>query len=175
LAYDPRTPEIAILRCIVSETCQVFVYPSGRNMSLKIKEGASPTAENPPTPPANPTPATAVEDVAAAVDETAGTNSAGETISIVSIHLSEVAKLTRDQGPIGRGCRDRLRVWRRRVRLHPLLNGQDVDDPSASSTSSIASSIRKYRELHGRTYHNFNTESSSEYWWVKSAMDKTSS
>ncbi|KAH8648895.1 methyltransferase family protein [Tricladium varicosporioides] len=34
----------------------------------------------------------------------------------------------------------------------------------ASSTSSIASSIRKYRELHGRTYHNFNTETTSEYW-----------
>jgi hypothetical protein len=70
-------------------------------MSLKIKEGASPTAENPPMPPANPTPATAVEDITAAADETAGTISAGGTISIVSIHLSEVVKLTRDQGPIG--------------------------------------------------------------------------
>jgi hypothetical protein len=37
-------------------------------------------------------------------------------------------------------------------------------EDNASTTSSIASSIRKYRELHGRTYHNFNTESSSEYW-----------
>lgn len=33
---------------------------------------------------------------------------------------------------------------------------------SASSTASIASSIRKYREFHGRTYHNFNTETTSE-------------
>lgn len=47
---------------------------------------------------------------------------------------------------------------------HPLWNGQDVDDCSASSTASIASSIRKYREFHGRTYHNFNTETTSEYW-----------
>ena len=43
-------------------------------------------------------------------------------------------------------------------------DGQDVDGCSASSTSSITSSIRKYRELHGRTYHNFNTETTSEYW-----------
>ena len=70
-------------------------------MDPKIKEGASPTAENPPKPPANPTPATAVEGMTAAVDETAGTIPAGGTISIVSIHLSEVVKLTTDQGPIG--------------------------------------------------------------------------
>jgi hypothetical protein len=70
-------------------------------MSLKTKEGASPIAENLPTPTANPTPATAVEDIPAAADETAGTISAGATISIVSIHLSEVVNLSRDQGPIG--------------------------------------------------------------------------
>jgi hypothetical protein len=46
----------------------------------------------------------------------------------------------------------------------PFAERQDVDGQSASSTASIASSIRKYRELHGRTYHNFNTETSAEYW-----------
>jgi hypothetical protein len=69
-------------------------------MSAKTEEGASATAENPSMPPANPTPATAVEDMPAAADETAETISAEGTISIVSIHLSEVVKLTRDQGSI---------------------------------------------------------------------------
>jgi hypothetical protein len=72
-------------------------------MSLNTTEGPSPTAESPPTPPANTTPATAVEGIPAAADETAETVSVEATISIVSIHLSEVVKLTRDQGPIGRG------------------------------------------------------------------------
>jgi len=70
-------------------------------MSLNIKERVSPTAENPPKPSANPGSATAVEDITAAADETAGTIPAGGTISIVSIHMFEVVKLTRDQGPIG--------------------------------------------------------------------------
>jgi hypothetical protein len=70
-------------------------------MSPEIKERATPIAESPPKPPANPTSATAVEDITALVDETAGTIPAGGTISIVSIHLSKVVKLTKDQGPIG--------------------------------------------------------------------------
>ena len=72
-------------------------------MSLNATEGPSPTAESPPTPPADTTPATAVEGIPAAADETAETVSVEATISIVSIHLSEVVKLTRYQGPIGRG------------------------------------------------------------------------
>jgi hypothetical protein len=43
-----------------------------------------------------------VEGIPAAADETAETVSVEATISIVSIHLSEVVKLTSDQGPIGR-------------------------------------------------------------------------
>jgi len=54
------------------------------------------------------------------------------------------------------------------ISIDPLEEVDETDsaygDDGASSTASIASSIRKYRELHGRTYHNFNTESSSEYW-----------
>ncbi|RYO55623.1 hypothetical protein AA0113_g8709 [Alternaria arborescens] len=101
-------------------------------MSLNTTEGPSPTVEGPPTPPANTNPATAVEGIPAAADETAETVSVEATISI-----------------------------------DPLEEDTDTDsafgEDNASTTSSIASSIRRYRNLHGRTYHNFNTESSSEY------------
>ncbi|RYN65472.1 hypothetical protein AA0117_g12136 [Alternaria alternata] len=54
------------------------------------------------------------------------------------------------------------------ISIDPLEEDTDTDsaygDDNGSTTSSIASSIRKYRSLHGRTYHNFHTESSSEYW-----------
>lgn len=70
-------------------------------MSSEIKERATPIAESPPEPPANPTPASAVEDTTALADEAAGTTPAGGTISIVSIHWSQVVQLTKDQGPIG--------------------------------------------------------------------------
>jgi len=35
---------------------------------------------------------------------------------------------------------------------------------SASSTTSLSASILEFRKIHGRTFHNFNTD--TEYWFV---------
>lgn len=48
-----------------------------------------------------------------------------------------------------------------------LEQDHDTDHDSAfgsdgtSTTGSVSSSIRHYREMHGRTYHNYND---TEYW-----------
>jgi ubiquinone/menaquinone biosynthesis C-methylase UbiE len=46
------------------------------------------------------------------------------------------------------------------LRAHEIL-ATHTDFPSASSTTSIRDSIRDYRVLNGRTYHNFNE---TKYW-----------
>ncbi|KAH7370253.1 hypothetical protein BKA65DRAFT_487995 [Rhexocercosporidium sp. MPI-PUGE-AT-0058] len=53
------------------------------------------------------------------------------------------------------------------ISIDPLDEDAETDSAyggdESSSTVSIASNIQQYREYHGRTFHNFNTETTSEY------------
>ncbi|CZR58303.1 related to methyltransferase [Phialocephala subalpina] len=103
-------------------------------MSAEIKEGETTILGSPPKSPAKP-----LTPPTAGEDETALVSETTATI------------------PAGET-----------ISIDPLDADAETDsaygDDDASSTASIASSIRNYREFHGRTYHNFNTETTSEYW-----------
>lgn len=62
-------------------------------------------------------------------------------------------------------------LWMVRIQLsetgnlrNKRLNTETTDDllNSESSTGSVSSSIRHYREVHGRTFHNYGN---TEYWY----------